>query len=129
MDVTGPLGATGPSSGAGADDDVPLARPYSRTGGRTRPAHDLPLEALVATVVVDGDDLQPEHRQIADLCRTTRSVAEVSALLRLPLGVVRVLISDMASEGLVVVHPVHSAVGATPDTEFLERVLSGLQRL
>lgn len=118
------------SAGTDLPDDVPpLARPYSRTGGRTRPSHDLPIEALVSSVVPGGDDLQPESRQIVELCANTRSVAEVGALLRMPLGVVRVLISDMASEGLVVVHPVHAAAGSSSTTEFLERVLSGLQRL
>ena len=37
-------------------------------------------------------------------CRTPRSVAEIVAALRVPLGVARVLISDAADAGLVTVH-------------------------
>ena len=38
----------------------------------------------------------PEHQRICDLCRRVRSVAEIAALLRMPLGVARVLVADMA---------------------------------
>ncbi|KAA9372868.1 MULTISPECIES: DUF742 domain-containing protein, partial [Microbispora] len=62
------------------------------------------------------------------LCRQVRSVAEVSALLRIPLGVVRVVIADMAAEGLVHVHQPQLEAGK-PDLNLLERVLSGLRRL
>jgi hypothetical protein len=71
----------------------------------------------------------PEHRSICDLCLDTRSVAEVAALLRLPLGVVRVLIGDVAGLGLVLVHSGSSTVGDRPSIEFMERVLSGLRRI
>ena len=55
-------------------------------------------------------------------------IAVVSALLRIPLGVVRVLIADMAAEGLVRVHQPQLEAGR-PDVNLLERVLSGLRRL
>jgi hypothetical protein len=73
--------------------------------------------------------LLPEHRAICSLCMDTKSVAEVAAHLRLPLGVVRVLIGDMAGMGLVVIHSSDAIVGDRPSMEFLERVLSGLRRL
>lgn len=109
-----------------------LVRPYTRTGGRTRPDYDLAIEALVSTSDRgwDAEDaLLPEHRSICGLCVETRSVAEVAAHLRLPLGVVRVLIGDMAGLGLVVIHSSGSVVGDRPSMDFLERVLSGLRRL
>jgi hypothetical protein len=71
----------------------------------------------------------PEHRSIAGLCLDTRSVAEVAAHLRLPLGVARVLIGDMAGMGLVLIHQSGMVVGDRPSIEFMERVLSGLRRL
>ena len=46
----------------------------------------------------------PEQRAICLLCRDPHSVAEVAAALDVPLGVARVLIDDMAHQGLVVVH-------------------------
>jgi len=71
----------------------------------------------------------PEHRSICDLCLDTRSVAEVAALLKLPLGVVRVLVGDVAGLGLVLVHSASTGVGDRPSVEFMERVLSGLRRI
>ncbi|GAA0218005.1 hypothetical protein GCM10010492_14820 [Saccharothrix mutabilis subsp. mutabilis] len=109
-----------------------LVRPYTRTGGRTRPDYDLAIEALVSTSErgMERDAaVLPEHRSICGLCTDTRSVAEVAAHLRLPLGVVRVLIGDMASMGLVLIHQGGLVVGDRPSIEFLERVLSGLRRL
>jgi Protein of unknown function (DUF742) len=53
------------------------------------------------------------ERAIGALCRDILSIAEVSAHLHLPLGVVRVLVGDMADEHLVMVHrPAHA--GARP---------------
>jgi hypothetical protein len=109
-----------------------LVRPYFRTRGRTRPTQDLAIEALISTSehgrLLDRVRV-PEHRSICDLCLDTRSVAEVAALLRLPLGVVRVLIGDVAGLGLVLVHSGNNAVGDRPSIEFMERVLSGLRRI
>lgn len=114
-----------------ADDPGPLVRPYAMTGGRTRPRQDLPIEALVSTTYA-GEQLEfmatPERRQIFSLCREFRSVAEIAALLSVPLGVARVLIGDLAEEGLVVVHQPGAATNG-PDLALLEKVLSGLRKL
>jgi hypothetical protein len=57
-------------------------------------------------------------------------VAEVAALLAIPLGVARVLLGDMAGLGLVIVHQTASSTGkGGPDLALMERVLSGLRRL
>lgn len=120
-----------PEENASADSGS-LVRPYTRTGGRTRPDYDLAIEALISTSEkgLERDAaVLPEHRSICGLCVDTRSVAEVAALLRLPLGVVRVLIGDMASMGLVLIHQGGLVVGDRPSMDFLERVLSGLRRL
>jgi hypothetical protein len=108
-----------------------LVRPYAVTGGRTKPRYDLPIEALISAAPYPRRDittLTPEFKAIIDLCRNWRSVAEVSALLRLPLGVARVLIADMAHEGLVRVHQSPFTEGQ-PDLQLLERVLVGLRKL
>lgn len=109
-----------------------LVRPYTRTGGRTRSDYDLAVEALVSTSAQgmrSKGAVSPEQQSICGLCVDTRSVAEVAAHLRLPLGVARVLIGDMAGMGLVMVHQSSTVVGDRPSMEFLERVLSGLRRL
>ncbi|WP_204288710.1 DUF742 domain-containing protein [Microbispora amethystogenes] len=108
-----------------------LVRPYAVTGGRTAPRVQLAMEALVSSATSVQQDLStftPERQAISTLCRQVRSVAEVSALLRIPLGVVRVVIADMAAEGLVHVHQPQLEAGK-PDLNLLERVLSGLRRL
>lgn len=116
----------GPGKGAAA------VRPYSWTRGRTKSGLDLAIEALVSTSQHGKDQmalLPVEHRVVAELCEQTRSVAEVAALMSLPLGVARVLLGDMAGLGVVTVHQTASSAGKTPDLALMERVLSGLRRL
>ena len=107
-------------------------RPYARTGGRTHSDHNLALEALVSTSD-DGRRYRGvrsiEHRRICDLCLDTRSVAEIAAHLRLPLGVVKVLVGDMADLGLVLIHQTELILGDRSSREFMERVLQGLRAL
>jgi uncharacterized protein DUF742 len=55
-------------------------------------------------------------------------VAEIAGRLDLPLGVTRVLVADMADEGLVMVHRPTQA-GDRPDLALLERVLYGLRAI
>jgi hypothetical protein len=107
-------------------------RPYAWTRGRTRSGFALEIETLVTTSARGREQLavlQYEHRQVAELCEQVRSVAEVAALLGVPLGVAKVLVGDMAGLGLVVVHQTVSGNGDVPDLALMERVLSGLRRL
>ncbi|MFD5119417.1 DUF742 domain-containing protein [Streptomyces sp. NPDC058385] len=111
----------------------PLVRPYAMTGGRTRPRYQLAIEALVHTTA-QPHQLQgqlPEHQRICTLCREIKSVAEVSALLSIPLGVARILVADLAEAGLVAIHQPggEENAGGQPDVTLLERVLSGLRKL
>ncbi|MBO3744432.1 DUF742 domain-containing protein [Streptosporangiaceae bacterium NEAU-GS5] len=117
--------------GPDGTEDEPLFRPYAVTGGRAAPRYHLAMETLVSsatTLNADYSLLTPEQESILMLCRSVRSVAEISALLRVPLGVARVLIADMADEGLVRLH-VSQLNDGQPDLNLLERVLSGLRRL
>ncbi|GAB3439082.1 DUF742 domain-containing protein [Actinophytocola sediminis] len=109
-----------------------MVRAYAWTGGRTRPNTKLEIETLVSTTsraesVVDG--LRSEHQAVARLCRRSRSVAEIAALLSLPLGVVRVLLADMAALGLVDVHETGAGLDDEQNIELLHRVLRGLTNL
>jgi hypothetical protein len=121
-----------PNSGELPEDDEDfLVRPYTVTKGRTKPRYHLGIEAMVAASHYGAGDLSalsPECQAILALCRDWRSVAEISAVLQLPLGVARILITDMASEGLVRIHQLHHDQGH-PDVKLLERVLSGIRRL
>jgi hypothetical protein len=111
----------------------PLVRPYAMTGGRTRPRYQLAIEALVSTTA-DPSQLHgqlPEHQRICQLCFEIKSVAEISALLSIPLGVARILVADLAEAGLVAIHQPggDETTGGQPDVTLLERVLSGLRKL
>ncbi|WP_018687148.1 DUF742 domain-containing protein [Actinokineospora enzanensis] len=102
-----------------------LVRPYTWTGGRTHTRGDLALETLVSTTDATLATSW-EHRAVVDLCTHTRSVAEVAALLTIPLGVARILISDLATLGALTIH---NHPHATPDLTFMNRVLTGLRNL
>ena len=124
----------------GGDRKPARVRPYSLTGGRTRFGHVLLVETFVAALeapeerreLTNGSlkSVMPELRAIVELCRRMRTVAEISALLKMPLGVVRVLLSDLADQGKIRVYGTGTAHGTgRPDRALLERVLSGLRRL
>jgi hypothetical protein len=108
-----------------------IVRPYALTAGRTRAAVDLPLEATLrldtsATRRAWADDLQGKIIGVCDL----RSVAEVSALVQRPIGVVRVLLGDLVQQGYVHVQATLTE-NSTDDERFdlLERTLRGLRAL
>jgi hypothetical protein len=112
-------------------DPGPFLRPYAMTEGRTEPSGpDLAIEDLIGpTSAADPPSwLSLEHRTIALACRETLSVAELAARVDLPLGVTRVLVGDLASQGMVTVHRAPSHAGP-PNVALLEQVLDGLQRL
>ena len=101
---------------------------YALTGGRTRSnGPDLPIETRV-TCTPEGlrelTALRFEARDIVLLCRRPQSIAEVAARVKVPLGVARVLVSDLAADGLLAVH---RPGGDRPDRAVLERLLSGLR--
>ncbi|MFJ8783987.1 MULTISPECIES: DUF742 domain-containing protein [unclassified Streptomyces] len=127
----------------GGDRKAARVRPYSLTGGRTRFGHVLLVETFVAsTAALEASEerreltngglrsVMPELRAIVELCRRMRTVAEIAALLKMPLGVVRVLLSDLADQGKIRVYGTGTGHGTgRPDRALLERVLSGLRRL
>ncbi|MFD5146873.1 DUF742 domain-containing protein [Streptomyces sp. NPDC058401] len=117
----------------GADRRPARVRPYSLTGGRTRFTQVLNVETFVAALDTKVSeprkpDRMPEMPAIVEVCRRMRTIAEIAALLKLPLGVVRVLVSDLADQGRIRVYGTGHGSGR-PDRALLERVLSGLRRL
>jgi len=70
----------------------------------------------------------PESHRIVDLCVSAMSLAEVSARMLLPVGVVRVLVGDLVTAGVVWVDDPHSVEHAT-DVRLLERLLDGIRAL
>src|SRR5699024_12025568 len=83
-------------------------RPFTFTGGRTRSQHPLMVQTLVSTSEPGQEPpgtLMPESNNIYKLCRETRSLAEVAAELNIPLRVTQLLVSDLADQDLVYIHP------------------------
>lgn len=117
-----------------------LVRPYALVRGRTRSSSAaLALEALVTTTE-DGSraatDQTREQRRILELCLTRpQSIAEISALLDLPLGVTRVLVGDLLAAGHAELHTTAALAnpaapdGPLTDLALLKRVLEHVQRL
>jgi hypothetical protein len=107
----------------------PLVRPYAVTRGRTDVGMaDVQMITLVVALRQPApglaNTLEPEHTRILAMCRRPTSVAEISAEIRQPIGVVKILIGDLLEHGLI---SLRSA--AAPNRRILEAVLSGIQRL
>ncbi len=98
---------------------------------------DLPLEALVEVLpgAQAARGLTPEKKAILEHAGATYvSVAELSALLHLPLGVVKILVSDMSDSEFVRIHSsspmdVHTGQSPALSLSVLESVLNGISAL
>ncbi len=124
-DPTQAAGWTGPEGGR----IVPV---YALTGGRTRATDgpDMPYEALVTVTEagVYATDLQLEYRLAVELAATPISIVEIGASLGIPVGVARVLVSDLVNAKYLVVHlPPPPTTDGGPAPEILERLLDGLR--
>lgn len=105
-------------------------RLYALTGGRTKSHYHLLVETLISVPNYDprfSATLMPESQALYEQARKTISIAELSATLTIPLGVIRVLISDLAGMERIFIHPTGSAYQY--DRIILERILDGLKKL
>ncbi|HZI98377.1 MAG TPA: DUF742 domain-containing protein [Actinomycetales bacterium] len=120
------------------EDDASTVRPYAVTGGRTTTSSaQMPVEALVQGMSPTDVGMTPERRTILELTANQYlSVAELSAHIKLPIGVMRVLVSDLADEGKIRVHgltttdhPGSPAYNPAASLSVLESVLNGISAL
>jgi hypothetical protein len=102
-------------------------RPYLLTGGRTRSiGTDLAVEALVVTRAgVDRRALTSEQALILEACRTPTAIAEIAVVLSVPIGVARVLVSDLA----VTDHVEVCATATTNDVALVRRLIAGVRAI
>jgi hypothetical protein len=113
-------------------DAGPLVRPYALTRGRTRPAGEAApgLTDVVTATGADSDGWRssPEQRRILRLCERSATVADLASDMDLPIGVIRVLVADLAEHGLVTV-TVTAGSDRVASARLLREVLNGLQAL
>jgi hypothetical protein len=108
-------------------------RLYTVTRGRSQ-ADDPGLD-LVTLIVATADPaagMQSEHVRILRLATSPIAVVEISADLGLPVGVVKILLSDLLRANKITArHPSSSARARTqlPDAAILKKVLVGLHNL
>jgi hypothetical protein len=107
-----------------------LVRPYVITNGRSLlDDHEFSLITLVTAAqdVPRTEHLDPEKRLLMGLCAGGHlSVAEIVGHTRLPVGVVKILLSDLAESGYLITRaPIPPA--KLVERHILEEVLSGLQ--
>jgi hypothetical protein len=95
--------------------DETFVRPFIVTGGRTLPLDErLRIETLVvANGAALSAPLQFEPATVVRMCQQPRSVAEIGAALRVPLGVARVVVGDLLAAGHVTVHQTTDLTVAT----------------
>ena len=111
-----------------AQDDSGV-RPYVLTGGRTQSSNALIGFETMVTLTSIGHVQRTaevnERRGILDRCGSPISVVELSAYLRLPLGVAQVLAGDLADEGCLQVHAAPTA--PSKDRALLERLARAIE--
>jgi hypothetical protein len=117
--------------GAWEPEAAPLVRPYVITKGRALPdEQQFSLITLVTAAAEQGQRasrLSPEEQQLLDVCSAGYlSVAEIAGHMRLPLGVVRIVLASLTESGYLINRP-PVARARLADKELLQEVLNGLR--
>jgi Protein of unknown function (DUF742) len=121
-----------PSDAEWQDQEAgPVVRPYALTGGLTRPSGQrfdlLDMVGVVRRAGQDMPPLAPEQTEVLRRCQIPAPLVDLAAGLDLPVGVVRILVSDLRERGLVTIHRAQPA--GAGDLKILQEVLDGLRRL
>ncbi len=116
------------------EESTYAVRPYAVVGGRTKTTDSiqLPVETLIESF--GGHEqvgLTPERRRIIELTSSDYlSVAELSAHVHLPVGVIRILVTDLAEVGKIKIHaPTPATIDPASNLSVLESVLNGISAL
>ena len=109
-----------------------MVRPYAVIKGRTVPSGGESFGLIDVVFATSGGSprhirLGPEHRRILSLCRRPTPVVDLTSEIDLPIGVVRVLLDDLASFGMIQVLPTKKE--PVTDQRLLRMVLDGLESL
>jgi uncharacterized protein DUF742 len=112
-------------------DAGPVVRPYALTGGLTRPTGQrfdlLDMVGVVRRAAEYMPQLAPEQAEVLQRCQIPAALVDLAADLDLPVGVIRILVSDLRERGLVMIHRAQPA--GVGDLKILQEVVDGLRRL
>ncbi|MEV7628983.1 DUF742 domain-containing protein [Actinoplanes sp. NPDC089786] len=118
-----------------AGGDQVRQRPFVLTSGRVNAVdREIEFETQVTlrpydprTGRVPLASLGPEMQAMVALCQEPTSVAEISARLRLHLGVTKILVADLRAAGYLDVHVADTMSPHSP--ELILRVMRGLRAI
>ncbi len=119
-----------------SSDEHPFAasqgvRAYAMTGGRAHAAAPLEFETMMQTTAAGRESLTAQKFERVDILRRCQSeplsVAELSALMRIPIGVVRVVAADMVGEGLL--ESFQPSTNVADDVLLITRLIAGVRAL
>ena len=109
-----------------------MVRPYAMTQGRVAPSGgEFDLLAFVVAAAPGASPvptLQPEHHALVGAAWEPTSVVELASKLDLSIGVVRVLLGDLRSAGLISLYEPPAAT-QPHDVDVLKAVVNGLRAL
>ncbi len=117
------------------DSDVPgsgsAVRAYAMTGGRSHTSVHLEFETMLQATADGREALTATRFERADIVRQCQrdpqSVAELSARLHVPIGVVRVVCSDLIAEGYL--EAFHPSTNVADDVLLITRLIAGVRAL
>ena len=111
--------------------EAAAVRSYAMTSGRARGAVHLEFEAMLQVTPRGSDasaSLNFERAAIVQLCKgEILSIAELSARLRVPIGVIRVVASDLIVDGLL--EAFLPSLGVAEDIDLISRLIEGVRAL
>lgn len=124
-----------PLERASLDEDHSAAangvRAYAMTGGRSHASGVLEFETMLQSTGGGREAITAmkfERAEILRLCQSDpQSVAELAALLRVPIGVVRVVAADLVSEGML--ESFQPSANVADDVFLIARLIAGVRSL
>ena len=121
-----PLSPDSDMSGTGS-----AVRAYAMTGGRAHTSLHLEFETMLQATA-DGREaltaMRFERAEIIRQCQTEpQSVAELAARMQVPIGVARVVASDLLAEGCL--EAFHPSINVADDVLLITRLIAGVRAL
>jgi hypothetical protein len=128
--VAGTGASSAAPAGARERDPDDAVRPYFLTGGRTRASIDLQFETMVVSTTRGRSAARRlgfERADILAIAEQPLSIAEVSAMLKIPLTVALVLAGDLVSAGHLDMS--QSSLAPADDIALIKRLIHGVRSL